>query len=110
MVDLVVEKADDEAEDAADKEADGIFEGAVIFDIDHDQFKNADHGQDQTVQAEGERVFVKAGDDAQDGEQEQADADKIISRIVGVQNADHQHRIFEGNIVTCPNIFLQKPS
>lgn len=35
MVDTVVNKADDEAEESADEKADRVFEGAVIPDIEH---------------------------------------------------------------------------
>lgn len=35
MVDAVVEEADDETEEAADEEADGIFQRAVVPDIEH---------------------------------------------------------------------------
>ena len=48
-INLIIDKADHKAQHAADKEADGIFDSAVIFDIDHDQFDDADHGQNQSV-------------------------------------------------------------
>lgn len=43
MVDPVVDKADDKTQNAADKETDGIFHGAVIVDIYHDQLKDTYH-------------------------------------------------------------------
>ena len=39
----IVNKADHEAQHAADEEADSVLDGAVVFDIYHDQFDDADH-------------------------------------------------------------------
>ena len=83
MINPIIDKADHKAQHAADKEADGIFDGAVVFDVYHDQLDDADHGQNQSVQSERDHIFVKARNDAYDGKDEQADADRIIHYIEG---------------------------
>ena len=88
MVNPVINKADNKAQNAADKETDGIFHGAVVLDIDHDQFKDAYHRQEQAIQPEGFGILIKSDHDAEDSEHEQTDTDDIIDDIVGIQNAE----------------------
>ena len=77
-VDLIVDKADDETQYTADKKADCVFNGTVILDIDHDQFKDADHGQNQAVQPKGSIFNIESGNDTYDSKEQQTDTDDVI--------------------------------